>query len=127
VVQGRRGGHEVTAYPALVDETDSVAVRVFDTEAEQARAMWAGTRRLLSIEVPTPIPQLSRRLPNPVKLGLTRYPYAGVPDLLEECVTAALDSIIAEAGGPAWDDDSYERLRERARADLTARTVEVVT
>ncbi|HLT10197.1 MAG TPA: ATP-dependent RNA helicase HrpA [Micromonosporaceae bacterium] len=127
VIQRRRGRHEVNAYPALVDDRDSVAVRVFDTEAEQARAMWAGTRRLLQLEVPTPIPQLSRRLPNAVKLGLTRYPYRGVPDLLEECVAAALDSIIAEAGGPAWEDEAYARLRDLARDRLTDRTVEVVT
>ena len=102
VVQRRRGGYPVTAYPALVDERDSVAVRVFSTAAEQAREMWAGTRRLLLIEVPTPIPLLSRRLSNQVKLGLTRYPYSNVPDLLEDCVMAALDAVIERAGGPAW-------------------------
>jgi len=127
VIQRRRAGYQVTAYPALVDETDSVAVRVFDTEAEQQRAMWAGTRRLLQIEVPTPIPQLSRRLSNQVKLGLTRYPYSNVPDLLEECVRAAVDAVITDAGGPAWDDDAYARLRAQARDELAARTVEVVT
>jgi ATP-dependent helicase HrpA len=127
VIQRRRAGYSVTAYPALVDETDSVAVRVFDTEAEQARAMWAGTRRLLQIEVPTPIPLLSRRLSNQVKLGLTRYPYSNVPDLLEECVRAAVDTVITEAGGPAWDDEGYARLRARARDELPATTVEIVT
>ncbi len=126
VVQRRRAGHAVRAYPALVDHTDSVAVRVFDSEAEQARQMWAGTRRLLLLEVPTPIPLLARRLSNPVKLGLTRYPYASVPDLLEECVRAAMDTIVADAGGPAWDDEGYRRLREAARADLAAATVQTV-
>src|SRR5262249_28042564 len=68
VIQRRRAGYSVTAYPALVDETDSVAVRVFDTQFEQERAMWAGTRRLLLLEVPTPVPMLSKRLSNAVKL-----------------------------------------------------------
>src|SRR5690606_18826653 len=35
----------VKAYPALIDEGDSVAIRMFETEQEQRRAMWAGTRR----------------------------------------------------------------------------------
>ncbi len=126
VVQRRRGGYPVTAYPALVDERDSVAVRVFETQAEQAQAMWAGTRRLLLLEVPTPIPMLSRRLSNQVKLGLTRYPYRNVPDLLEDCVQAAVDSIIAGGGGPAFDDAGYARLRETARATLTDVTVDIV-
>ncbi len=41
----RRGGYEVKAYPALVDEKDSVAIRLFDTESQQQQAMWQGTRR----------------------------------------------------------------------------------
>jgi ATP-dependent RNA helicase HrpA len=127
VVQRRRAGHQVTAYPALVDRADSVAVRVFETEAEQARSMWTGTRRLLLIEVPTPVPVLSKRLTNATKLGLTRYPYASVPDLLEDCVTAAVDAIITGHGGPTFDDASYARLREAARAELPDTTAAVVT
>jgi ATP-dependent helicase HrpA len=126
VVERKRAGYAVRAYPALVDETDSVAVRVFDTEAEQARAMWAGTRRLLLLEVPTPVPMLSKRLTNAVKLGLTRYPYSNVPDLLDDCVLAAVDTVITRHGGPAWEDAGYARLREAARAELVATTVEIV-
>jgi ATP-dependent helicase HrpA len=126
VVQRRRAGHAVKAYPALVDETDSVAVRVFDTEAEQARAMWAGTRRLLMLEVPTPIPLLSKRLSNAVKLGLTRYPYGSVPDLLDDCVRAAVDAIIARVGGPAYNDAAYGILRSTTREQLPSVTVETV-
>lgn len=127
VVHRRRAGHQVTAYPALVDRADSVAVRVFETEAEQARSMWTGTRRLLLIEVPTPVPVLSKRLSNATKLGLTRYPYANVPDLLEDCVAASVDAIIARHGGPAFDDAGYARLREAARAELPDTTAAVVT
>jgi ATP-dependent helicase HrpA len=126
VVERRRAGYTVKAYPALVDENDSVAVRVFETEAEQARAMWAGTRRLLMLEVPTPIPLLSRRLSNAVKLGLTRYPYASVPDLLEECVAASVDAIVERVGGPSWDEAGYTRLRKVVRAELTDTTVATV-
>ncbi len=126
VVQRRRAGHDVTAYPALVDETDSVAVRVFETEVDQARSMWAGTRRLLMLEVPTPIPLLSKRLSNAVKLGLTRYPYGNVPDLLDDCVRAAVDAIITREGGPTFDDARYQHLREATRADLPAVTVDTV-
>jgi ATP-dependent helicase HrpA len=126
VVQRRRSGYDVKAYPALVDDATSVSVRVFETEAEQERAMWAGTRRLLLIEVPTPIPLLSRRLSNQVKLGLTRYPYSNVPDLLDDCVLAAVDSIIEAEGGPRWDEAGHVKLREAARERLTDTTVDIV-
>ena len=50
--QQQQAGHLVTAYPALVDEGDTVGVALLPTEAEQHRAMWAGTRRLLLLAVP---------------------------------------------------------------------------
>jgi len=88
--------------------------------------MTAGTRRLLLLEVPTPVPVLSKRLSNQVKLGLTRYPYAKVPDLLEDCVSAAVDAIVARHGGPAFDDDGYAALREATRAELPDTTAAIV-
>jgi ATP-dependent helicase HrpA len=126
VVRRRRAGHQVTAYPALVDQSDSVAVRVFETEAEQARAMWNGTRRLLMLEVPTPVPVLSKRLSPVVKLGLTRYPYATVPDLLDDCVTASVDAIVSRHGGPAYSDAAYAALRDAVRAELPDTTAATV-
>ena len=36
----KRGGYSMKAYPALVDEKDSVAIRLFDSESEQQQAMW---------------------------------------------------------------------------------------
>ena len=51
----KRGGYSMKAYPALVDEKDSVAIRLFDSEQEQQQAMWQGTRRLLLLNIPSPI------------------------------------------------------------------------
>jgi ATP-dependent helicase HrpA len=55
-------GRPVVAYPTLVDEGSTVAVRIVTTEAEQARLMWAGTRRLLILTAPRAIPQAEARL-----------------------------------------------------------------
>lgn len=126
VLDRTHGGLAVTAYPALVDEGETVGVRVFETEAEQERAMHAGTRRLLLLTVPSPIPWLGRRLSTQAKLGLTRYPYGTVPDLLEDCVRAAVDKLLADAGGPVWDEQAYARLRDAVRSDLTDTTVDIV-
>ena len=126
VVEVRRGGYAVKAYPALVDEGDSVALRLLDTEATQRQAMWRGTRRLLLITVPTPVPLLGRRLSTPVKLALTRNPHGGVPALLDDCVAAAADKLMADAGGPAWDEAGFTALRDAVRAGLADTTVDVV-
>ncbi|HEX7744308.1 MAG TPA: ATP-dependent RNA helicase HrpA, partial [Micromonosporaceae bacterium] len=126
VIEQIRAGYPVTAYPALVDEGDSVAVRVFDSEAEQQQAMWAGTRRLLQLTVPSPAKFLQGRLSNQAKLALSRNPHRNVLDLLDDAAGAAIDKLMADAGGPAWDADGFATLRDRVRADLVDTAVAVV-
>ncbi|NMI00391.1 ATP-dependent RNA helicase HrpA [Pseudonocardia sp. K10HN5] len=122
----RRGGHVVTGYPGLVDRGTSVDVRVFPTAAERDPAMWRGIRRLLLLETPSPAKQVQRGLDNKAKLALSRNPHGGVAALLDDCVTAAADALITRAGGPAWDEAGYARLRELFRARLGAATLEVL-
>ncbi|MFI6266742.1 ATP-dependent RNA helicase HrpA [Micromonospora sp. NPDC051006] len=121
-----RAGYAVTAYPALVDEGSTVGVRVFDSAAEAEAAHWAGTRRLLRLTVPSPAKFLQGRLSNEAKLALSRNPHGSVPALIEDAAGAAIDKLIADAGGPAWDADGFAALRERVRADLVDTVVEVM-
>ncbi|WP_345676343.1 ATP-dependent RNA helicase HrpA [Yinghuangia aomiensis] len=121
-----RDGHPVKGYPALVDEGDSVAVRVFETEAEQAAAMWRGTRRLLMLGVNSPVKAISGRLPNRAKLALSHNPHQNIADLFDDCVACAVDKIMTDAGGPAWDAESFGKLLARVRADLPATTEDTV-
>ncbi|HEV7898383.1 MAG TPA: ATP-dependent RNA helicase HrpA [Planosporangium sp.] len=125
-VRQQRAGYEVTAYPALVDSGDSVAVQVFESEAEQQAAMWLGTRRLLALNVPSPVKIVNARLTNEAKLALSRNPHRSAADLLDDCVTAALDKLMADAGGPAWDPSGFDRLRDFVRAGLADTMTAVV-
>ncbi|MFC4035931.1 ATP-dependent RNA helicase HrpA [Streptomyces polygonati] len=125
--EARRSGQPVKAYPALVDEGDSVAVRLFDTEPEQTEAMWRGTRRLILLNVPVnPAKFVADRLSNQQKLALSRNPHGGVQALFEDCATAAADRLIAAHGGPAWDEAAYRKLYEAVRAELVELTVRAV-
>jgi ATP-dependent helicase HrpA len=126
VVNAQRGGYPVTAYPALVDDGATTAVRLFDSADEADDAMWRGTRRLLSLAVPAPVKPLQARLSNEARLVLTRNPHGSVAALLEDCVAAAIDALVAEAGGPAWSEEAFAALRERVRAGLGRTLVEVV-
>ena len=114
----RRGAHVVTGYPALVDDGDSVAIRVLDTEAAQAGAMWAGNRRLLLLSVPSPVSFVQRHLTNETKLVLSRNPDGSAADLLADVTDCAADALIAAGGGPAWDASAFAALREKVRATL---------
>ncbi|MDO3705963.1 ATP-dependent RNA helicase HrpA [Micromonospora sp. C28SCA-DRY-2] len=121
-----RAGYAVTAYPALVDEGATVGVKVFDSPAEQETAHWAGTRRLLRLTVPSPAKFLQGRLSNEAKLALSRNPHGGVQALIEDAAGAAIDKLVADAGGPAWDADGFAALREKVRADLVDTVVDVM-
>ncbi|MFF9346365.1 ATP-dependent RNA helicase HrpA [Streptomyces sp. NPDC014734] len=127
VFETRRAGQPVKAYPALVDQGDSVAVRLFDTEAEQQRAMWLGTRKLIMLNVPVnPAKFASDKLTNQQKLALSRNPHGSIQALFEDCATAAADRLIGAHGGPAWDEESFRKLYDKVRADLVALTEHAV-
>ncbi|MEU8137500.1 ATP-dependent RNA helicase HrpA [Streptodolium elevatio] len=124
--ESTRDGHPVKGYPALVDEGASVAVRVFETEAEQQAAMWLGTRRLLMLGVNSPVKAIAGRLPNRAKLALSHNPHKDIADMFEDCVACAVDKIMADAGGPAWDAEGFAKLLAKVRADLPATTEDTV-
>ncbi|SFD14841.1 ATP-dependent RNA helicase HrpA [Streptomyces aidingensis] len=127
VFETRRAGQPVKAYPALVDEGTSVAVRLHDTEAEQERAMWRGTRRLILLRLPAdPARFVARTLDNAAKLALADSPHGGVPALLEDCATAAADRLMAVHGGPAWDEEGHRALFDAVRAEIADTTLAVV-
>ncbi|MFZ2118877.1 MAG: ATP-dependent RNA helicase HrpA, partial [Pseudonocardiaceae bacterium] len=120
--QQQQAGHLVTAYPALVDEGDTVAVALLPTEAEQRRAMWAGTRRLLLLAVPGLIKLVQRGLDRQARLVLARNPDGSTEALLTDCVDCAADALIAACGGPPRDADGFARLADRAHGELADAT-----
>jgi ATP-dependent helicase HrpA len=119
-------GDAVRAYPALVDEGDAVGVRVLDTLAAQAATMRAGTRRLLALTMPSPVRFVQDRLPLGAQLALAGAPYASPAAVLEDAAAAAIDALVAEAGGPAWDAAGFARLRDHVAGELADRTAAVV-
>ncbi|MER6671934.1 ATP-dependent RNA helicase HrpA [Streptomyces sp. NPDC000983] len=127
VFETRRAGQPVKAYPALVDDGDTVSVRLFDSEAEQAQAMWRGTRRLVLRNIPVnPGKFASDRLSNAQKLALSANPHGSVQALFDDCAMAAADKLIGDFGGPAWDEESYRKLYDRVRAEIVDTTVRTV-
>jgi ATP-dependent helicase HrpA len=114
------------AYPSLVDEGGSVAVRVLDNEPEQRRAMRLGTRRLLMLGLGSPLPWVQNNLDNRTKLALAHNPHGSVTALLDDCVGCAIDHLVLLHGGPAWDDKSFAALTDRARAGIRDTTLQVV-
>ncbi len=118
-------GDAVRAYPALVDEGSTVAVRILESPGAQRLAMAAGTRRLLLLTIPSPIPAVASALSSDAKLALYGAPLGGVQAIFDDCVGAAVDALVAEAGGPAWDEAGFAALRAHVAGKLGAETARV--
>jgi ATP-dependent helicase HrpA len=116
---------EVRGFPALVDEGSSVGVKVLGTPAEQRVAHWRGTRRLLQLTLPSPAKAITGRLTNAQKLALTRARRTPA-EVFDDCTTCALDTLMAAAGGPAWDAAGFERLRDTVRSELVPEVEQVL-
>lgn len=125
VYQQRRGGYQVKAFPALVDNKDSVEIKLYETDQEQISAMQAGQRRLILLNVPSPIKYLHANLPNKSKLGLYFNPYGKVLDLIDDCIACGVDKLIEERGGLVWEPEKFEALKEHVRAELGDTVVDI--
>ncbi|MFA0413793.1 ATP-dependent RNA helicase HrpA [Vibrio renipiscarius] len=125
VYQQKRGGYEVKAYPAIVDNKDSVEIKLYETEQEQVTAMRAGQRRLVLLNVPSPVKYLHSNLPNKSKLGLYFNPYCRVMDLIDDCIACGIDKLIEELGGLVWESAQFEKMKEHIRAELGDTVVDV--
>ncbi len=118
------GGYEVKAFPALVDKKKSVAIELFDSEEKAALVNRAGLRRLVLLNVPSPVKYLQQSLPNKAKLGLYFNPFGQVKDLINDCIACAVDGILAEQDTPHTESE-FTAQKEKVRAELADRTLQI--
>ena len=123
----KRSGFEVKAYPTLVDQKDSVAIQLVESPVTQQQLMWAGQRRLVLLNVPSPIKYLQEKLPNKAKLGLYFNPFGKVAELIDDCIACGCDKLMERHGGLAWDEAGFDALKEYVRAELNDAVVEVAS
>jgi ATP-dependent helicase HrpA len=115
----------VTAYPALVDEGDSVAVQVFADPADAVAAHPQGVRRLLTIALAERIKQARKQLPVSPKLGLLYAAIESQERLRRDLVDAALNALADAAGlGAIRDRAAFEATLSDIGRGLFAAAVE---
>jgi len=118
VVRTGSDDHPITAYPTLVDEETSVALRLVPDPDEQWIAMWAGTRRLLALGQPAASRAATRMITNRTALALAVSPWRSDIEWADDLVGAALERVIDDAGGPSWEEAGFEALAAAARASV---------
>ena len=113
----KQGQYEVKAYPALVDEGNATSIKLFDAKEKADEAHLKGLRRLVLLNIPSPIKYLQQKLPNKAKLGLYFNPFGKINELIDDCIAAAVDSILASSS-TIRDEQSFNDVKETIRGEL---------
>ncbi len=124
-IESTSDGHVVRGYPALVDDGDSVSLRVLTNPGLQQRVMRLGVRRLLLLTTPVARRAAEARLTNASRLVVARSRFS-LDDLVRDCTVAATDRVLAEAGAPVFTEDEFVALRRRCADEVPGRTAEAL-
>ena len=116
-----RGGHTVRGYPALLDDGDSVSLRVFTTAELQERVMRGGVKRLLLLAVPVGKRAVETHLTNRDKLMLARFAPQTANAIAADCIAAVAERLVAEHG-EVWTAAQFDLLVTAARRQLPLRS-----
>ena len=110
-----QGGVTVRGYPALLDDDDSVSLRVFTKPDLQQRVMRGGVLRLLLLTAAPSIRAAERELGNAARLAISA---AGTTPatLAGECVAATIGHLL-DRGELPWDPDAFADWQARVRHD----------
>ncbi|MGN6425997.1 MAG: ATP-dependent RNA helicase HrpA [Leifsonia sp.] len=122
----------IRAYPALVDDGQSVSIRLMSTPADQAKAIPGGVRRLLLASIPSPVAYVQQHLTSNEKLTLAASPYPNTKALFDDCLLAVIDSVLyrMKPDGQVFMRAEFEAVRDRVSGvvmDSMFETVALVT
>ncbi|QYH37254.1 ATP-dependent RNA helicase HrpA [Salinibacterium sp. M195] len=112
----KHGGNTIRAYPALVDDGDTVSIRLMSTPYDQAIAHQSGVRRLLLLAIPSPLGYINEHLTGTEKLVLAQSPYRSTNVLFEDCLRACIDSVMGDR--EIFAQTEFEALRNEISAGL---------
>ena len=117
-----RDGRKMTGYPALEDQGDSVAVKLFDTATDAEVNLRKGVCRLMRFELKEQMKQLEKSLPNFNQYALTLRNIMSPDELREDLIATIADRAFIGEDDLPRTNDGFMKLKQRARARLPAVT-----
>lgn len=118
----QRDGRQLTGYPALEDNIDSVAVKLFDTEAAALKSHRTGVCRLMRFELKEQMKQLEKSLPGFTQHALILRNIINSDDLKEDLVATIADRAFIGEDELPRSNQAFMTLKQRARTRLPAVT-----
>ena len=121
----KQGGNTIRAYPALVDDGASVAIRLMTTPGDQAGQQRRGVRRMLLLAIPSPVSYVQDHLTQTEKLTLAQSPYRTTVELFADCMAVCIDAGLA--GREVWTRSEFEAVRDEISATIMDSLFQVVS
>ena len=111
-------------FPALIDQTDSVSIEVFDEPGVAAAKHQAGLRRLVSLQIKDALKYLEKNIPDLQKMSVAFMPLGTAEELKTHILDLAIDKAFLQDPMPTTAQDFKQRVQE-GRGRLTLITNEV--
>jgi ATP-dependent helicase HrpA len=112
-------GVMVSGFPALADLGKAgVAVRVFSTASQASHSQQIAIRRLLLANLTLPMKQLMRSVGSTPAIAFALDRHGSMSAMLDDCVDAAFDQLIAGQSDSVRSDHAFADLRERVRDQI---------
>ena len=110
----------MVGYPALLDDDDSVSLRIVTNRDLQLRVMRGGVRRLLLLTAAPSVGDAARRLDEGARLAIAASGIS-LAELAADCRFAAVDAVLDGAELP-WDDAAFVALQDERCAHAAGRS-----
>jgi ATP-dependent helicase HrpA len=125
VYEEKLKNYTVKAYPAIIDNQNSVSIKLVDNQSEQQRLTKLGLRRLLMLNIPSPIKYLHEKLPNKSKLSLYFNSFGNVLILIDDCIACSVDYLIETNNKAIHSPDDYQQLLDYTKTHINEIVVDI--
>ncbi|KES15918.1 HrpA-like helicase [Gilliamella apis SCGC AB-598-P17] len=125
IYEEKQNNYTIKAYPAIIDNQHSVSIKLVDSLEEQKRLSKLGIRRLLILNIPSPIKYLHEKLPNKSKLGLYFNSFGTVLNLIDDCIACGVDHLIEKNNQPIDNKQQYQQLLTYTKSHINETVVDI--
>ena len=125
IYEEKQNNYTIKAYPAIIDNQHSVSIKLVDSLEEQKRLSKLGIRRLLILNIPSPIKYLHEKLPNKSKLGLYFNSFGTVLNLIDDCIACGVDHLIEKNNQIIDNQQQYQQLLTYTKSHINETVVDI--
>jgi ATP-dependent helicase HrpA len=114
-----RNGGRITAFPALVDYEESVAIELFETRADADFYHPSGCARLIAFRLDDVIKYCRKNLPHFEQSALMYISFGSKQELFEDIMMASIESCFLVSGAPR-NQEQFEALLDKNKPRFLA-------